>query len=356
MVSTTSSDPIEQRKFFLKYARNKPQTRRSLVAIILLLTTLLLILSVASIAIGARAIPLSHIADVLVHPDSTNITSTIVWDRRVPRTLLALIAGMSLGLAGTLSQALTRNPLADTGALGINSGAAFAIVIGIAFFNASSSWAFLALALIGACAAAAVVYSIGTHRATMAAPVRLVLSGVALSAILSGIGEGLSLVNPQAFDRLKSWMVGSVDVGTLTPLGIASSGLACGIVLAIACAHGLNALALGDAMATSIGASTTRIRFFSFVAIVILAASATAAAGVIVFLGLMVPHIARWIVGPDLLRVLSTSFLLGPLILLMADIVGRLIVPGEFPAGVVVAFIGAPFLIAYAQSRKGELS
>ncbi|APG80758.1 iron chelate uptake ABC transporter family permease subunit [Corynebacterium pseudotuberculosis] len=355
MVSTASSNPSPIRGFLRKPQPNVQRTRRSLLVVVLLLAVLLVVGSIASVMIGARLIPLPEILNALFHPDPTNVSSTIVWDRRVPRTLLAIVAGMSLGLAGTLSQALTRNPLADTGALGINSGAAFAIMVGIALFGASSPWAFLALALLGACGAAAVVYSVGTHRSATADPVRLVLSGVALSAILSGIGEGLSLVNPQAFDRLKSWMVGSVDVGTLMPLGIAGVGLACGIVLTIACAHGLNALALGDAMAISIGASTARIRFISFIAVVILAASATAAAGVIIFLGLMVPHVARWIVGPDLPRVLITSLLLGPLVLVVADIVGRLIVPGEFPAGVVVSFIGAPFLIAYAQSRKGDM-
>ncbi|AEG82762.1 iron chelate uptake ABC transporter family permease subunit [Corynebacterium ulcerans] len=355
MVSTATSSSNPHRSFFVKHPRNTQRTRRPLIAVVVLLAVLLVAVSVVSVMVGARLIPLPEIINAILHPDPTNVSSTIVWDRRIPRTLLAIVAGMSLGLAGTLSQALTRNPLADTGALGINSGAAFAIVVGIALFGASSSWVFLALALAGACAAAAVVYSVGTHRSATADPVRLVLAGVALSAILSGIGEGLSLVNPQAFDRLKSWMVGSVDVGTLTPLGIAGAGLACGVVLTITCAHGLNALALGDAMATSIGASTARIRFISFIAVVILAASATAAAGVIIFLGLMVPHVARWIVGPDLPRVLTTSLLLGPLVLVVADIIGRLIVPGEFPAGVVVSFIGAPFLIAYAQSRKGEM-
>lgn len=307
-----------------------------------------------SLGVGARNITSPDILAALRHyGDPTN--SHIIWGRRIPRTLIAIAAGASLSLAGVLIQALTRNPLADTGVFGINAGAAFTIVIGIALAGSLSHISIFALALLGAILAGACVYALSMTSCKGSDPLRLVLAGVALSAILTGIGDGLSLVNPQAFDRLKSWMVGNIDAGSYQPAAVAGVGLLLGILVTATCMRQLNALSLGDELAITMGASIAKTRLFTFIAIVVLAASATAAAGVITFLGLMVPHIARWIVGPNLLRLVATASLIGPIIVLSADILGRIIVPGEFPAGVVVAFIGAPFLIAYAQTKRKEI-
>lgn len=309
---------------------------------------------IMSLGVGARNITSPDILAALRHyGDPTN--SHIIWGRRIPRTLIAIAAGASLSLAGVLIQALTRNPLADTGVFGINAGAAFTIVIGIALAGSLSHISIFALALLGAILAGACVYALSMNSCKGSDPLRLVLAGVALSAILTGIGDGLSLVNPQAFDRLKSWMVGNIDAGSYQPAAVAGVGLILGILVTATCMRQLNALSLGDELAITMGASIAKTRLFTFIAIVVLAASATAAAGVITFLGLMVPHIARWIVGPNLLRLVATASLIGPIIVLSADILGRIIVPGEFPAGVVVAFIGAPFLIAYAQTKRKEI-
>lgn len=309
---------------------------------------------IMSLGVGARNFTSPDILAALRHyGDPTN--SHIIWGRRIPRTLIAIAAGASLSLAGVLIQALTRNPLADTGVFGINAGAAFTIVIGIALAGSLSHISIFALALLGAILAGACVYALSMNSCKGSDPLRLVLAGVALSAILTGIGDGLSLVNPQAFDRLKSWMVGNIDAGSYQPAVIAGVGLILGILVTATCMRQLNALSLGDELAITMGASIAKTRLFTFIAIIVLAASATAAAGVITFLGLMVPHIARWIVGPNLLRLVATASLIGPIIVLSADILGRIIVPGEFPAGVVVAFIGAPFLIAYAQTKRKEI-
>lgn len=309
---------------------------------------------IMSLGVGARNITSPDILAALRHyGDPTN--SHIIWGRRIPRTLIAIAAGASLSLAGVLIQALTRNPLADTGVFGINAGAAFTIVIGIALAGSLSHISIFALALLGAILAGACVYALSMTSCKGSDPLRLVLAGVALSAILTGIGDGLSLVNPQAFDRLKSWMVGNIDAGSYQPAAVAGVGLLLGILVTATCMRQLNALSLGDELAITMGASIAKTRLFTFIAIVVLAASATAAAGVITFLGLMVPHIARWIVGPNLLRLVATASLIGPIIVLSADILGRIIVPGEFPAGVVAAFIGAPFLIAYAQTKRKEI-
>lgn len=332
----------------------QPRVRLPLPLVITFLVIILLCMIIMSLGVGARNITSPDILAALRHyGDPTN--SHIIWGRRIPRTLIAIAAGASLSLAGVLIQALTRNPLADTGVFGINAGAAFTIVIGIALAGSLSHISIFALALLGAILAGACVYALSMNSCKGSDPLRLVLAGVALSAILTGIGDGLSLVNPQAFDRLKSWMVGNIDAGSYHPAAVAGVGLILGILVTATCMRQLNALSLGDELAITMGASIAKTRLFTFIAIVVLAASATAAAGVITFLGLMVPHIARWIVGPNLLRLVATASLIGPIIVLSADILGRIIVPGEFPAGVVVAFIGAPFLIAYAQTKRKEI-
>lgn len=332
----------------------QPRVRLPLPLVITFLVIILLCMIIMSLGVGARNITSPDILAALRHyGDPTN--SHIIWGRRIPRTLTAIAAGASLSLAGVLIQALTRNPLADTGVFGINAGAAFTIVIGIALAGSLSHISIFALALLGAILAGACVYALSMNSCKGSDPLRLVLAGVALSAILTGIGDGLSLVNPQAFDRLKSWMVGNIDAGSYQPAAVAGVGLILGILVTATCMRQLNALSLGDELAITMGASIAKTRLFTFIAIVVLAASATAAAGVITFLGLMVPHIARWIVGPNLLRLVATASLIGPIIVLSADILGRIIVPGEFPAGVVVAFIGAPFLIAYAQTKRKEI-
>ncbi|MCM0063509.1 FecCD family ABC transporter permease [Corynebacterium diphtheriae] len=332
----------------------QPRVRLPLPLVITFLVIILLCMIIMSLGVGARNITSPGILAALRHyGDPTN--SHIIWGRRIPRTLIAIAAGASLSLAGVLIQALTRNPLADTGVFGINAGAAFTIVIGIALAGSLSHISIFALALLGAILAGACVYALSMNSCKGSDPLRLVLAGVALSAILTGIGDGLSLVNPQAFDRLKSWMVGNIDAGSYQPAAVAGVGLILGILVTATCMRQLNALSLGDELAITMGASIAKTRLFTFIAIVVLAASATAAAGVITFLGLMVPHIARWIVGPNLLRLVATASLIGPIIVLSADILGRIIVPGEFPAGVVVAFIGAPFLIAYAQTKRKEI-
>ncbi|AKK09120.1 iron chelate uptake ABC transporter family permease subunit [Corynebacterium testudinoris] len=308
-------------------------------------------LLIVSLLLGARAIPLPDIFQALWHPDPADPLTAVIWDRRLPRTILAVVAGAAMGIAGALIQALTRNPLADTGVLGINSGAAFSAVLAFSLLGVTSAPGFLAFAMLGALIAGVLVYYIGRGRGVGVDPLRLVLAGVALSAILEGVGEGMALVDPQAFDRLRSWMVGNLDVGSFRPIMTVSIGLLVGILVLLPGLTSLNSLALGDDMATALGVSVRRTRVLMLLSITILAASATAAAGVMVFLGLMVPHLARWVGGSDQRSVLVLSAIIGPVVLLAADIIGRLILPGELPAGVVVAFVGAPFLIMFARRR-----
>lgn len=308
------------------------------------------VVAVMSLMIGARPLAPGTVLDALLAADLTNPDHTVVWDGRVPRTALGLVAGIAMGVAGALIQGLTRNPLADPGILGINAGAAFSVVLAVGILGIETVMGYIWFAFAGALIAAVGVFLIGRGRNVD--PVRLVLAGVALSAVLEGLGEALALVNPQAFDRLRVWNVGSIDIGSLRPVTAISGFVLAGVVLALFTGRRLNALAMGDEVAASLGTRVGTTRVMAVAATTLLAGSVAATAGVIVFLGLMVPHLARRMAGPDYRWVLLYSALLGPVILLLADVVGRVVLSGELAAGIVVAFVGAPFLIALARRRR----
>lgn len=333
--------------------RRRAAISRALAALVLAAAAL----SAAGLMLGARAIPASDVlaalASGLLDPGSGpgDAESAVVLGSRLPRTLLALIAGAAMGLGGALIQSVTRNPLADTGALGINAGAAFSAVTAISLLGVASAAGYVWFALAGALAAGLIVVLAGGGTRG-ADPVPLVLAGVALSAVLSGIGEGLALVDPQSFDRLRAWMTGSLSAADPSAVPVAAAGLAAGSALTLLAARHLDALSLGEDVAASLGVPVRRTRLLCVAAVTVLAGSATAAVGVLVFLGLMAPHAARRVAGPSQRGVLLLSTAIGPCILLTADIAGRFLLPGELPAGVVVAFIGAPVLVAIARRRK----
>ena len=304
-----------------------------------------------SLMVGARALSPLTVLQALVSPDLSNPDHAVVWDGRVPRTLLGLLAGAAMGVAGAVIQGLTRNPLADPGVLGVNAGAAFAVVLAVGVLGIQSLFGYIWFAFAGALVAGVLVFLVGRSRGGTD-PIRLVLTGVALTAVLEGLGQGLALANPQAFDRLRTWNLGSLDIGTITPVLSVSGFVAVGLILAALASRGLNAVALGEEAATALGVSVRATRVMALASVTLLAGSAAATAGVIVFLGLMVPHLARRICGPDNRWVAGLSVLMAPTVLLLADVLGRLILPGELPAGIVVAFMGAPFLIAIARGKK----
>lgn len=317
---------------------------------------LVVVAAIAGVAIGARAIPVGDVVAVLLgqllgqSPEGTD--TMVVAQLRVPRTAIGLVTGLSLGVAGALAQAVTRNPLADPGLLGTNSGAAFALALGVGFVGATAPTAQLALAFVGALVATLVVYAIGSAGRSGGNPVRLVLAGTALGAVLAGITEAIVITDPDRFDAMTTWRSGSLVDRDLGLLAVALPCVVAGLVLAAAISSSLNAVALGDDLAASLGANVALVRTLAVVAITLLAGAATALAGPITFVGLMVPHVARWIVGPDQRWILALSALLGATLLVVADIVGRIALPpGEVPAGIVTAFVGAPVLIVLVRRR-----
>ena len=320
---------------------------------VLLLVALLVALSLLSLVIGSKALTLDEVWTALISSEPSEARH-IVLQLRGPRTLAAIVVGIALGLAGGLIQAITRNPLGDPGILGVNAGAVAAVTAGAAFFGTTSIGQDLWFGLGGALAVSAAVGLIGARGGTID-PIRLTLAGVAIAAVLAGTSAALRLTDYETFRRLRTWDAGSFverDLGlTLSILPM----VVIGAVLALLLAHPLNAVALGDDLAVALGAKLLPTRLGAIVAIAILCGAATALAGPIAFVGLMVPHLARWITGPNQLGILPIGALIAPSILLIADLVGRVILwPGEVPAGIVTAFIGAPVLILLVRRTKAS--
>ena len=305
---------------------------------------ILLVAIALSLLIGAKPLPLNVVLDAFSGA-CQSADCTIVLDARLPRTLEGLLAGSALGLAGALMQTLTRNPLADPGLLGVNSGASFAIVLGAALFGMTSPQDQLLMAFCGALAASLLVAFTGCQGGGQLSPVRLTLAGVALAAVLEGLSNGIALLNPDVYDQLRFWQAGSLDIRTLHTLSIVLIPALIAAVAALSLSRALNSLSLGVDTATALGSRVARTQLIGLLTITVLCGSATAVVGPIAFIGLMMPHLSRWLVGADHRWSLPVTLLATPALLLFADVIGRLLVPGELRVSVVSAFIGAPVLI-----------
>ncbi|WP_329793938.1 iron ABC transporter permease [Lentzea sp. DG1S-22] len=326
-----------------------PQRRRLLG--LALLVAGLAVVAVLSLVIGARSLTPAEVWRGLFGDPGTDQQLTeitlIVHTLRIPRTVLAIVAGLALGMAGALIQGHTRNPIADTGLLGVNSGASFAVVLSIALFGLQSPLQYVWFALLGAAAAGVVVFGLSSLGRGAGNPLTLVLAGQGVTIFLAAMTTAVALGNTQSLDVLRFWNAGSVQGVGYDVIGTASAFIAVGIVLALANLPVLNLLNLGDDVARGLGVNILAGRTVGVVAVTLLAGAATAACGPIAFLGLMVAHVARWITGPDYRWMVPYAGLLGSVVLLLGDVVGRLVVrPAELQAGIVIALIGAPFFAA----------
>ncbi|GAB3601323.1 FecCD family ABC transporter permease [Microbacterium tumbae] len=329
-----------------------PGPRRRLLGLIVALLALLILL-ILSVMIGSTTIAPSVVWDALTHP-SADIDQFAIRDYRLPRTIVGLVVGAALGLSGALIQALTRNPLADPGILGVHAGASLAVTVGVGVLGVSDISGYMWFAFAGALVVTILVLGLGASGRGRS-PVVLVLAGVCIGAVLGGVREALQLTDPQAFDALRSWNAGSIIGRPLELVWPILPFFAVAIVLALAVSGPLNAMALGDDLAVAQGARVVRTRVLSVAALTLLAGGATAIAGPIGFVGLMIPHVARWIVGPDQRWIFAYSLLLAPSLLLASDILGRVVMhPGEIPVGIVTAFVGAPVLIALVRRKKAS--
>ncbi len=319
---------------------------------------LVVLLAVGSLYVGSGDIPLHRVTAILqqwlggdLPRGDRDTTELLVLERRVPRALLAIVVGAALGVAGTLMQALARNPLADPGLLGVNSGAYTAVVFSSAVMGITIGPAHVWFSMAGALVTTVVVYLIGTSGRFGGSPAKLVLTGVAIGAVLQGTTLGVTLAMPEVFDRVRFWSAGSLQGRTFTELYAVLPFLAVGVILALCLPRALNALGMGEDAAVALGSRPGVTRAIGLLAVTLLCGAATAAAGPLSFIGLMVPHVLRMLVGPDHRMLVPLSLVAAPVLMLAADILARLVISSELPTGVVTAFIGAPVLVALTRRR-----
>jgi iron complex transport system permease protein len=304
-----------------------------------------------SVAIGTRDVAMADIAAALGGRVETIGQAAIAV--RIPRTVLALLAGSALGLAGAVMQGVTRNPLADPGLLGVNTGAALAVVVGIAWFGLASPHSFIWTAVLGAGVAALFVYSIGSLGRGGATPLKLTLAGAATSIALSSMVVAVVLPRNDIAGGVRQWQIGGVGGATFDAIGHALPFLAAGLLASLLSARKLNALALGEELAAGLGERVAVARALAALGAILLCGATTAVCGPIGFLGLVVPHLCRLLVGVDHRRLLPFSAVAGACLLLAADIVGRVVArPAEIDVGILTALVGAPFFIWIVRRQR----
>lgn len=327
-----------------------PAAGRTVVPQIALLVgglALLAAVAVLSMGVGARPVPPAEVVRALFDHHGTD-DHVIVRDVRGPRALLAVAVGAALAVAGALIQTLARNPLAEPGILGVTAGAGFAITVGSALGLAVGQAGELGFAVLGSVLTALLVAAVGRR-----SPLRLVLTGVALTAVLSGVALGLRLMLPDVFDAYRFWSVGSLAAREQAPLALPVAAIVASLAGALLLSRALNALALGETVAQTLGAGVGRVRAVALALITVLCGAATAVAGPILFVGLIVPHLVRRPAAGSVPWLVLHAMVLGPVLLLVADIGSRVLLPtGEVPVGIVTAFLGGPMLI-WAVRRHG---
>ncbi|WP_030156913.1 FecCD family ABC transporter permease [Streptomyces sp. NRRL S-244] len=306
---------------------------------------------ILSLSVGARSIPPGEVFDALLRgaggPDAD-----VVRTLRVPRTLIALMVGAALALAGTALQGITRNPIADPGILGISQGAGVAVVCAISFAGVHTLGGYVWFAFAGAAVAAVAVYAVASGGRGGATPVKLALGGAAINALLVSVTMAVLTTKASTLDEFRFWQVGSLAGRDFEVVHRIWPFLLFGAVLVVFVARGLDALALGEDVATGLGQNVAVVRVVGGLGATVLTGAGVAAAGPIAFIGLAVPHIARAVVGGDHRWVLPMAALIGPVMLLVADVIGRVVVPpGEVPAGVMTALIGVPFLVTLVRRK-----
>ena len=327
--------------------------KKKFVFSIILCLALLSIMAIFSISLGAKSIAFTKVIDVLLGNDPDSLEATIIL-QRIPRTVFGILAGGALGISGALMQSITRNPIADPSILGVNTGASLFVVAGIAFFNITVAYQYIWLAIIGAGVTAVFVYSVASMGKDGATPLKLALSGSAVSIVLGSLVSTIMLPNNRVMEAFRFWQVGSIGSATWESIMLISPFLIVGFIISMFISGYLNNLALGDEAATALGTNVVMTRTIGALSSVLLCGATTALAGPIGFVGLIIPHIIRLIFGSEMSKMLPLSFLGSAILMLVSDIIGRIIgLPGETEVGIVTAVLGAPVLILAI--RKGRV-
>lgn len=342
--------------------RGREQSRRVrskplLMAGLLLAAGVLLLTVLLSLAVGSGPVSFADVTQGVFDPQRGDNGQLIVQEVRIPRTIAGLLAGVALGLGGTVMQGVARNPLADPTLLGVNQGASLAVVVAISVLGLSAPSQYIWFGFVGALLAALVVYGVGSLGREGATPVKLALAGAATGAVLGSLTSAMLLNDREGYDQFRFWQVGALNAREPEVLWQAAPFIAVGVVLALLLGPQLNALSLGDDLARGLGQRVGLVRLASALVVVLLCGAAVVVAGPIGFVGLAVPHVARLITGPDYRWVLPYSMLIAPVVLLLADVLGRVIArPGEVQVGVVTAAVGCvPFIWLVRRRKMVEL-
>jgi len=323
---------------------------------IILCLALLSIMAVFSISLGAKNIAFSKVVDVLLGNDPDSLEAAIIF-QRIPRTVFGILAGGALGISGALMRSITRNPIADPSILGVNTGASLFVVAGIAFFNITVAYQYIWLGITGAGVTAVFVYSVASMGKDGATPLKLALSGSAVSIVLGSLVSTIMLPNNRVMEAFRFWQIGSIGSATWENIMLISPFLIVGFIISMFISGYLNNLALGDEAATALGTNVVMTRTIGALASVLLCGATTALAGPIGFVGLIIPHIIRLIFGSEMSKMLPLSFLGSAILMLISDVIGRIIsLPGETEVGIVTAVLGAPiFILAIRKGRVKSL-
>lgn len=323
---------------------------------IILCLALLSIMAIFSISLGAKNIAFSKVVDVLLGNDPDSLEAAII-SQRIPRTVFGILAGGALGISGALMQSITRNPIADPSILGVNTGASLFVVAGIAFFNITVAYQYIWLGITGAGVTAVFVYSVASMGKDGATPLKLALSGSAVSIVLGSLVSTIMLPNNRVMEAFRFWQVGSIGSATWENIMLISPFLIVGFITSMFISGYLNNLALGDEAATALGTNVVMTRAIGALSSVLLCGATTALAGPIGFVGLIIPHIIRLIFGSEMSKMLPLSFLGSAILMLISDVIGRIIsLPGETEVGIITAVLGAPvFILAIRKGRVKSL-
>lgn len=330
--------------------------KKKFVFSIILCLALLSVMAIFSISLGAKSIAFSKVIEVLLGNDPDSLEQAIIL-QRIPRTIFGILAGGALGISGALMQSITRNPIADPSILGVNTGASLFVVAGIAFFNITVAYQYIWLAIIGAGVTAVFVYSVASMGKDGATPLKLALSGSAVSIVLGSLVSTIMLPNNRVMEAFRFWQVGSIGSATWENIMLISPFLIVGFIISMFISGYLNNLALGDEAATALGTNVVMTRTIGALSSVLLCGATTALAGPIGFVGLIIPHIIRLIFGSEMGKMLPLSFLGSAILMLVSDVIGRIIsLPGETEVGIVTAVLGAPvFILAIRKGRVKSL-
>lgn len=318
---------------------------------LIIVVFLLVLLMCASIVYGYTQTSWKMVLDAFQNNNGSN-EHIVIETVRLPRALIAVAVGSSLAISGVLMQTLTKNPLASPGIFGVNAGAGFAVVVAVTLFSVSNLQAFAWISFLGAAVAAIAVYIIGSAGRDGLTPMKLTLAGAAMSAMFASFTQGFLVINEAAFEQVLFWLAGSVEGRKIEILTNVLPYLLIGWVGSIFIASKMNVLSMGEDVAKGLGVNTVSLKIIVAIIVILLAGGSVAIAGPIGFIGIVIPHLTRYIIGIDHRWLIPFSGALGGVLLLVADILARyIIMPQEIPVGVMTAIIGTPFFIYIA--RKG---